>query len=176
MVGVFGAGALAGTVAYAALGPRLPRRVVFTAAFLIVGAPKYLGLAVEPPLAIVLVIMALTGFAAGSLNPILGAVDYERVPVALQGRVFGAITAGVYCAMPLGAFGAGWLVALFGLRSSLLFIGGCYLLATLSPLIFPAWRTMDARRGLAQSESDHGTDLKDSAVTTRAHPIPETTG
>lgn len=45
--------------------------------------------------------------------------------------------------MPVGGLAAGLLVESAGARGALLAMGGVYLLATLSPLVFPAWRTMD---------------------------------
>ena len=39
---------------------------------------------------------------AGPLNPIIGAVEFERIPQNMRGRVFGAVTAGAWIAMPLG--------------------------------------------------------------------------
>lgn len=45
--------------------------------------------------------------------------------------------------MPVGGLAAGLLVESAGVRGALLAMGGVYLLATLSPLVFPAWRTMD---------------------------------
>lgn len=145
--GAFGAGALLGTVAFGAVGSRLPRRAVYTVAFLLVGAPRFAVLAAEPGLWVILLVLFTVGLACGAINPILDAVMYERVPGALQGRVFGAVTAGCYAAIPLGALGAGYLVGSAGLRQSLLIVGGAYLLATLAPIVFPSWRDMDAERG-----------------------------
>jgi hypothetical protein len=49
----------------------------------------------------------------------------------------------VFCAIPLGGLLAGGLLELVGLRTTLLYLGVGYLLATLSPFIVPAWRQMD---------------------------------
>lgn len=46
--------------------------------------------------------------------------------------------------MPVGGLAAGLLVESAGARGALLAMGTVYLLATLSPLVFPVWRTMDA--------------------------------
>ena len=53
-------------------------------------------LATLPSLPVTLAALAVGGFAAGPLNPVLGAVEYERIPARLRGRVFGAITAGAW--------------------------------------------------------------------------------
>lgn len=86
--------------------------------------------------------MALGGVAGGMLNPILTTVTYERVPEELRSRVSGALTAGCELAMPVGGLAAGLLVEGMGATGALLAMGGVYFLATLSPLVFPAWRGM----------------------------------
>jgi MFS family permease len=144
--GVFGGGALAGTLIYGLVGPRLPRWPVFTASFLIVGAPRFFLLGAEPPLLVILIGCLVTGLACGALNPVLSVISYERVPDHLQSRVFGASSAGVLIGLPLGAIGAGVGVDLVGLQAAVIGAGVLYLLATLAPLLFPVWREMDAGR------------------------------
>ncbi|MFE4694265.1 MFS transporter [Streptomyces sp. NPDC056749] len=79
----------------------------------------------------------------GMLNPILTTVTYERVPEELRSRVSGALTAGCELAMPVGGLAAGLLVEGAGATGALLAMGGVYFLATLSPLVLPAWRDME---------------------------------
>lgn len=141
--GAFGLGAVAGTAAYGAIGARLPRWSTYTVMFLIVGAPRYVLMAADPPLAVMLAFLAFAGLAAGAINPILSVVEYERIPDRLRPMVFGAITGGVMAGAPLGALLAGFGVEVFGLTATLLATGGLYLLATLCPAIFPVWRDMD---------------------------------
>jgi MFS family permease len=147
MPGVFGLGALLGTIAYGTLGPRLPRWPVFTVAFLVVGAPRAGVFAGFPPYEVLLVLQLVCGLAAGSLNPVLTAVSLERVPDALRSRIWGVSSAGAELGMPLGALLAGLGVQHLGLRPVLLVVAGTYLLATLSPLVWAGtWRQMDATR------------------------------
>jgi MFS family permease len=152
MAAVFGGCAMAGTVLYAALAPRLPRRAVYTIAFLAAGSPRFFVMAFTDRLWAVLAVLAVGGFLCGAINPIIGALQYELVPEQLQGRVFGAITAGCYAAIPIGALMAGYLVAVVGLRTSLVLVGGAYLVTTCAPIVFPVWRGMDARRGVGTNE------------------------
>ncbi|GGY96953.1 MFS transporter [Streptomyces nitrosporeus] len=136
-------GALAGALLYGAVGHRFSRRAVFTVCVVLCGGPRFLVAALTdttPPLALT---MALSGLAAGVLNPILTTLTYERVPEELRSRVSGALTAGCELAMPVGGLAAGLLVEGVGATGALLAMGGVYLLATLSPLVFPVWRTMD---------------------------------
>ena len=146
LAGCFGGGALAGTLVYGVVGPRLPRWPVYTAAFLVVGAPRYLVLAAEPPYPVVVVTALLVGFAAGAINPVLSAVEYERIPEELQSRILGVLTAGVLVGMPVGVLAAGLATEYLGLQVTLVGCAVLYLAATLAPLGHPVWREMDRDR------------------------------
>ncbi|MDP9394960.1 MAG: MFS transporter [Actinomycetota bacterium] len=143
--GVFAAGATVGSLAMAALAARLPRRTTFLVAFLIAGAPRYVAMAMEAPLPAVLAVVAASGLAAGVLNPILTAVDLERVPEGLRARVLSASTAVAFGGIPLGGLCAGWLVGRAGIGTALALGAGAYLLATLAPF-GRTWRGMDQTR------------------------------
>ncbi|MFJ2560782.1 MULTISPECIES: MFS transporter [unclassified Streptomyces] len=143
LIAVSGGAALVGALLYGVYGERFPRRAIFAGAFLLCGAPKFVVAALTDGTLPLAVTMAAGGFAAGVLNPILTTVIYERVPDALRSRVSSVTTAGVELTMPLGGLAAGLLVERAGLDSALLAVGGVYLLATLSPLVFPAWRSME---------------------------------
>jgi MFS family permease len=144
--GVFGGGALAGTVVYGIVGPRLPRWPVYTAAFLVAGGPRFFLLGAEPPMLVILAGCLFTGLLCGAINPVLSAVEFQRIPDAMQSRVFGATYAGCLIGMPIGAVGGGLVVDAFGIRAAMLTTGALYLLTTLAPLVFPVWREMDAGR------------------------------
>lgn len=137
------AGLVAGNVVYTWLGPRLPRRRVFLWAFLIGGSPHLFALALPLSLPWVLGIVAVSGFAAGALNPIIGAVDYERVPAELRARVLSAINAIAWAGIPLGGLLGGWAASTLGVTPTLVISGVSALLVTLVPFVFPAWRDLD---------------------------------
>ncbi|WP_405521500.1 MFS transporter [Streptomyces canus] len=139
----FGVCALTGALVYGAVGSRFRRWPVFTIAFLIGGLPRFVVAAFTDTFTPLAVIMAVEGLAFGVLNPIMATVTYETVPEELRSRVLSATTASVQLVPSLGGLAAGFLVDSVGLPSSLLEVGGAYLLATLCPLIFPAWRQMD---------------------------------
>nr|WP_205708564.1 MFS transporter [Kineococcus siccus] len=143
LVGVFGAGAVVGAVVFGAVGARFSRRSVFAVAFLLAGAPRFLVLAAQPSLAVLLVVLGLAGVAAGALNPILGAAQLERVPAAARARVAGVVGAGAWAGMPLGTLAAGLWLDRGSLTTLLLVLGGAYLLVTLLPFVAPAWRELD---------------------------------
>jgi MFS family permease len=142
MLGTFGGFALAGSLAFSALGHRLPRRLAFVSCFT-VWASVYLVLGTLPPLAVTLCVLAVGGLAVGPINPILGTVQFELVPARLRGRVFGAITAGAWSAIPLGVLLGGVVVDAVGVGATLLGIGVCYLSVTLYGFVNPAFRELD---------------------------------
>lgn len=145
ILGVFGIGAVAGNALMAWAAPRLPRRLPFAFGFLACGAPRFLVLVLAPRLSPVLAVALLSGLGAGGINPVLGAVEYERVPAHLQARVLGAINALAWIGIPFGGLFGGGLADGAGLRAALLICGSLYLLATLAPFVFPAWREMERK-------------------------------
>ena len=140
----FGAGAVLGNVGFTYLAPKLPRWAPYTLGFLVCGAPRYAVLALDAGAWTVGVVCFAAGLGAAALNPILGAVFYERIPQRLMARVQGLSTAVVFAGMPVGALVAGWLGE-YGARVGLLATGGAYLLVTLAPLVGRFWRQMDVR-------------------------------
>ncbi|MEW2070072.1 MFS transporter [Streptomyces sp. NPDC007346] len=170
LTALFGAGGLTGALLYGAVGHRFPRRAVFTVCVILCGAPRFLVAAVTGTTLPLAVTMLLGGIAGGVLNPILTTVLYERVPDRLRSRVSGALTAGCEFAMPLGGLAAGLLVEGLGSSGALLAMGGVYLLATLSPLVFPSWRTMErpAEEGAAEGGAPEDRAPADGAAEGRA--------
>ncbi len=139
-----GASALGSLVA-AARADRLPRYATYLVCFLIAGLPRFVIMALETPLWGVLAMAVLGGFASGFLNPILGAVIYERVPQQLVGRVSSLSTACCFALMPLGGLVGGFLVGGIGLGAALLVCGAAYFVVTMFPAVDPRWRDLDRR-------------------------------
>ncbi|MCP6756930.1 hypothetical protein NL533_35415, partial [Klebsiella pneumoniae] len=79
----------------------------------------------------VLAVALVAGFASGFLNPLLGAVLFERTPAALMGRVTSMNLAMSWSLMPFGGLLGGLLVAGAGIAPALLVVGGAYFLTTL---------------------------------------------
>jgi predicted MFS family arabinose efflux permease len=140
MLAVFAGGALTGAAVFGAIGHRMPRRASFVVLFLLAGVPPYLTLALDAPLPVVFAVLALSGFAAGPINPLIDTALFGLVPVALRARVFGAISTGVAAAMPLGSFLAGVGVEQLGLVPSLFVAAAVYLTAILSTAFGRRWR------------------------------------
>ena len=143
--GAFGLGATLGTMAMVAVGPRLPRRLTFLVAFAICGSPRMFVAALDVPLAVLLAVVVVGGLAAGALNPIMTAVEMERIPERMRARVIGAMTAVAWGGIPLGGAVGGWLGSTLGASGALVVCGAVYLVATAAPL-GRTWRAMDRRR------------------------------
>ncbi|MFF0774169.1 MFS transporter [Nonomuraea wenchangensis] len=146
--GFMGLTAIGGGLVAAALAHRLRRRPVFFAAFLVAGPPQYLILAVDGvPVWAVMAVFGVGGFFGGFLNPILGAVAYERVPRGLLGRVGALQTSLAFSGIPVAGVLAGAAVAAAGLAPVLVACGVVYALTTTLAGLHPAARDMDRLRG-----------------------------
>lgn len=142
MVAAWGGGSLVGAIIFSAFGHMLPRRATFIGAFIIAGTPFWI-LSLLPPLPGAAGALAIAGFAAAPLNPIIWTAVHERVPAMMRGRIFGAMTAGAYVAIPLGILLAGYLVEWIGVRATILAQAGCYVLATVRLLFNQALHDLD---------------------------------
>jgi MFS family permease len=142
LAAVGGAASVVGNLVGAWLGPRLPRRHLYSIGFLVGGAPRFLVLVVTTTLSPVLVVLVISDGFAGSINSVLGATTYDRIPTHLRTRVLGAVRASAWIGIPVGALVAGFATEAVGLRRALVAAGLVYLVTTLAPFVFPAWREM----------------------------------
>jgi len=140
---LFCAGALAGALIYGAISGRARRWPLYTAAFLIVGAPRFFVAGLTGTVAPLAAMMTIEGLACGAINPILATATYQTVPDELQSRVLSAMTGSALMIAPVGGLAAGFLAGSVGLTATLLTAGSVYLLVTLCPLCFPAWKQLD---------------------------------
>lgn len=122
---------------------RLPRFHVYLWSFVITGIPRFLLLALGVPWWLVIASCLVGGFASGFLNPILGAVMFERIPEAFVGRVTTISGAMCWSLMPFGALLGGFMSDGFGVTVALLALGAAYLVATMAPLAIPSFRQFD---------------------------------
>jgi MFS family permease len=152
MMGTMGAGSVIGALAFSAVGDRLSRRRVFTWGFAL-ATVWYPVAAAFPPLGVLLAAMAIAGFAAGPLNPVIDTVFFERVPDGLRGRVFGVVGASAWLAMPLGVLIAGPAIEVFGLRNTLIVTGALYIGVVLVAMWLPALRGLNERQARAEPAS-----------------------
>jgi len=142
MYGVFGGAGLIGSLTYSAVGHRWPRRRTLVLCFSAIPL-VYLVLATLPSLPVALAVLAVVGLAAGPLNPLLFTVTAELVPANLRGRVFGAVRAGAWSAIPIGILLGGLLVETVGVAATFLGIGIAYAVLVAYGFFNPAFREMD---------------------------------
>jgi MFS family permease len=83
------------------------------------------------------------GASSGFLNPVLGAVQFERIPRAMVGRVTALSSALCWSLMPLGGVLGGVLVSGIGLSPAMLVVGLAYFAATMAPALIPSFRGMN---------------------------------
>jgi hypothetical protein len=124
------AGLVAGTVVFAAIGHRLPRRAVFVVAFAWFGLPVWL-VALQPPVWVIVALFVARGALTAPYNPVQTTVWQERTPAELRGRVFGSSAALALAFLPFGYLLGGLLVEQAGVTATLLVIAAAYALATL---------------------------------------------
>ncbi len=144
LIAVNGGGAVIGGLLFAAIGHRLPRHAVFVAAFMLAGMQFWI-YALQPSFIVLLIGTLITSIGAGPLNPIIGAVEFERIPADMRGRVLGAITAGAWLAIPFGMLLGGVWTDSFGAYPLLIGLGVAYFLATLSMAFIPAMKEMNRK-------------------------------
>jgi MFS family permease len=144
LIAANGGGAVIGGLIFAAVGHRLKRHAVFVLAFVLSGMQLWVYL-FYPPLAVLVTTGLIFSLGAGPLNPIIGAVEFERIPENMRGRVFGAITAGAWIAMPLGMLIGGVFTENLGVFPMLVFLGTTYLIVTLSMAFIPAMKEMNKK-------------------------------
>jgi MFS family permease len=128
----------------------MPRLVIYIVGFLFAGPMPMAIFAVDAPIPAILAVLTTSGFAAGFLNPIVGAILFERIPAAMVGRVIALFGALAWALMPFGGLYAGLLVDNFGIAAALAATALLYLIATLTPVAMPSFRQME-RKALLQA-------------------------
>ncbi|WP_209021888.1 MFS transporter [Nocardioides sp. 503] len=142
---VFSGASALGALVAAVWAARLPRYATYLVAFLVCGAPRFVVMALDSPLAVVVTVAVAAGFASGFLNPILGTVIFERIPAPLVGRVSSLTTAMCFALLPFGGLLGGVLIAVGGLPFAMAACGVAYFAVTMLPALDPRWREMDER-------------------------------
>ena len=144
LISANGGGAVIGGLIFAAIGHRLPRHATFVGAFVLTGF-RFWVYALYPPVWVLIVVTLITSIGAGPLNPIIGAIEFERIPPHMRGRVFGAITAGAWIAMPLGMLLGGIFTDRFGTFVMMIGLAITFLLTIVSMAFIPAMKEMNRK-------------------------------
>ncbi|MEP9382149.1 MFS transporter [Nocardioides sp. KR10-350] len=145
LLAVFAAFSAVASGLAATYAARLPRYWTYVVCFLVAGVPRFLVLGLDTPLWGVVAVYAAGGFASGFLNPILGAIEFERIPSRLVGRVSSLGSAACYALMPFGGLLGGGLIGGLGLTGAMLVCGAAYFVVTMFPALDPTWREIDRR-------------------------------
>ena len=128
-VTAYGVGGLAGTLAFFAFGPALPRRRFFVATWVTYAALS-LALVPAPPLVLLLPLLVAIGVLTGAYDPFEATVHQELIPPDLRARAFAILLAVEMMVVPLSMLLYGFLLDAAGLRGGLLlFAAGNVLLA-----------------------------------------------
>ena len=131
-----GAAAIGTALLAAYAGSRLPRRGTYLAAAIISGPTRFAALAAGLPPAAVLAVFAVSGLGSGLLSPLADAVQLERIPAELRGRVFTLSRAAAWIGIPAGGITGAVLNACVGLSTALWICAAGYLAAA----VYPSWR------------------------------------
>ncbi|MPZ82089.1 MAG: MFS transporter [Actinophytocola sp.] len=149
LLGTFAAGAVLGSIVFTAIAPKLPMYQTFMLGALLGGAPRLLVLGLTHELVLVCTVAFLSGLAMAAVNPVIGAMLYERVPPELQTRAFGVCTAITFTGIPIGGVLGGLAVAGFGLNPAILVAGTLCLVMTAAP-----WLWSRSRRPVTEREAE----------------------
>ncbi len=144
LIAANGGGAVIGGLIFAAIGHRLPRHATFVGAFVLTGF-RFWVYALYPPVWVLVAATLITSIGAGPLNPIIGAIEFERIPSSMRGRVFGAITAGAWLAMPFGMLLGGVLTDRLGTLIMFIGLAIIFFITTISMAFIPAMKEMNRR-------------------------------
>lgn len=117
------------------LGDRLPRRTTYFVAFAIAGPPPFVVLGLDASYEIIIATAVVAGVASGFLNPMLGAIIFERIPEPMLGRVTAPLDALAWAGIPFGGLVAAGLVSGIGLGPALLVCAAAYAIAVVIPAL-----------------------------------------
>jgi MFS family permease len=146
LVSAVGAGALVGAAVFGAIGHRMPRRLTFLVAGAVGALLLYGGLALTPPLGLMLVLALLGALVAGPIVPLIFTVVQTITPAEVYGRVFGALQSLSQALAPFVIAIVGFVIEGAGLVRTIVALGVVYLVVTLGMLFNPALRRLDADR------------------------------
>lgn len=117
--------------------------------FFLIGGPRFAVLGLGAPLWAVLAVVFVGGIGSGTINPILGAVEIERIPERLRARVLSLMNSCAWTLIPFGGLVGGLLSDHLGVSVALLVCGAVYTVATTVPAFRPEWGEMNRRAATA---------------------------
>ncbi len=152
----FASAAVLGNIVFTIVAPYAPRFLLFAVGFLVGGAPRFFAAAFGEGVWPLYAVSFVAGLGIAAINPILGAVIFERVPGHMQARVQGLTSAVVWAGIPVGALLGGWLGE-WSVKGAMVICGTGYLLVTLWPFVGTPWRQLTAKvpvHGVEHAQAD----------------------
>jgi MFS family permease len=140
--GGWGAGLLLGSLLYAAVADRVPRRLAYALAYTVGVLPFSLILWV-PPLAVSVAAMVVAAIAFGPLQALRLTIQQERTPDALRSRVFGTSNAVMFLAAPLGTVLFTSMVPGWGVIATIAAMVAVWVAIAVTIWLTPTFRGMD---------------------------------
>jgi hypothetical protein len=153
LLAVFSGAAIFGAAIAAIYAERLPRLTLYIAGFIFAGPVPMAILTLEVPMPVIVGTLLVSGFSAGFLNPIVGALLFERIPKALVGRIVALVGSLTWALIPFGGVYAGLLVENAGIAFALGLTAFLYLVAAMSPTAVPHFRAIGTRSALKPSDA-----------------------
>ena len=148
VLSAFGIGSLVGAALYGMTGAnfRHARWGIWFAGIVAVAALRW-AFVPHLPAAALAACMAVAGVLSGPINPLLVTVRFERIPVALRGRVFASFAALASIADPLGMVATGGAIQRLGLDRTLVAIAILFTLLVAAIPFVSVLRTMNREVG-----------------------------
>jgi MFS family permease len=148
--GGWGAGLLLGSLLYAAIAQRVPRRLAYALAYS-VGVLPFSLILWTPPLAVSVTAMVVAAIAFGPLQALRLTIQQERTPEGLRSRVFGTSNAVMFLAAPLGTMVFTSMVPGWGVIATIATMVGLWVAIAVTIWLTPTFRGMDRPAVTAQS-------------------------
>lgn len=140
-----GLGQVVGSLIASWWGSRMPRFPMFVIGFVVGGTPMFLAPTLAHDPWIVGLVLLVSGSVLGFVNPILGAVYYERIPADMLARVLGTIRAIAWIGVAIGPLLGGVLLSIVGETPTLVVCTVAYAGLALLPLVLPVFRGLSIR-------------------------------
>ncbi|MFF8839076.1 MFS transporter [Streptomyces sp. NPDC015130] len=181
VVSCLAVGGIAGSVLYAAIGPKLSRRAVLVVSQL-VATVGVAGLALLPPVPVLVACAVLAGIGAGPLPALFLVLVSERIPEDVRGRVLGLQNAVSMTAVPVSTLLAGLVVEWAGLRETGVALAVAWCAVSVLLLVVPALRRLDGPKSGPGASAPPvpsqapGSDVPQAAATAGPDPAAGRTG
>lgn len=163
LVAIGGIGLTLGALAFARIGERVSRRLLFVGGFAAFGA-QYWFLSFEPGVLVILVVFFARGLLTGFYNPVANTVMQERVPDSILGTVLGTGQAIGMVGMPIGLLVGGLLVDNYGVKAAIVSAGAAYGVVTILLALAPSTRQMERSAPAARDGDEDAADHAEPAV------------